>query len=303
MGGEQPVVSEAEKQAEEKMRAKRQEQSCIQARESLKDGLSRILLTSAPDFDAHAANAFGVFKNGLKLCAELPDDSANELLSELSEKRQVLEFLCRLAKEKRMYCKQVQFALDVLLKETGWQTTWQDSVDLRARVPANLRNNYEGEEESTAEQMAREAQEELLALQAGLSPETKKKAGLSAGLSPEKVAAVPASPTESTPSSSQEETYQKPKGRIESTPEKGELPVGNVAPETAVDKCPTPTNAGVESGLAEESRYEPLPGTHTQGLPLRVVSEVRPRKRDKLKAIFRRSFMCFDRSDAAAPLP
>jgi len=146
-------------------RAKEQP-ATLHARSVLADGVSRILNTASSDsFDATAASSFGVFTRGLNLSLELPDDIANEILAELGDKRKVLEFLCKLAKDRRMYCQQVQFALDTLVKCQLWEETWQESDDLRARLPANMRSNYDGEEEAMAERLAREAQEELLALQ------------------------------------------------------------------------------------------------------------------------------------------
>jgi len=132
--------------AQERVHGNEQQQLRLQARAALKDGLSKVL-ASVDDFDAAAASAFGAFKRGLQLCAELPADGATTLVAEVEEKRRVLEFLCRLAREKRMYCKQVQSVLDILLKNELWHDTWQKSDDLRARVPANLRSSYDGQEE------------------------------------------------------------------------------------------------------------------------------------------------------------
>ena len=48
----------------------------------------------------------------------------------MEEKRRVLEFLCRLAREKRMYCKQVQSVLDILPKSELWHDTLVGLVGL-----------------------------------------------------------------------------------------------------------------------------------------------------------------------------
>jgi len=119
----------------------------LQVKATLKDGLSRVLQVSTENFGESAAAAFGVLKRGVSQSSELPDNMANEVLAELDDKEVVLEFLCRVAREKRMYSKQVRLTLDMLLKCAAWQDTWEQREDLVAQLPDNLRNCYTSQKE------------------------------------------------------------------------------------------------------------------------------------------------------------
>jgi len=297
-----------------------EEQKQIQAKATLKDGLSQIL-AALDSFDTKAAAAFGVFKRGLQLSSELPEDLHSTLVGEVDEKRKVLEFLCQLAKLKRMYCKQVQLVLDSLLKCPVWADLWRQSEDLRARLPANLRSNYEGEEEQTAERLAREAQEELEALVAESGEELGSAEELLGARQPsvETLDTLTAmvEQLEGPPSSSQE-AYQEPPTLVNTASVKSSTSTCKESPAkvssfTAHLKLEAGADATSSSVLpdAPEHRVDSLSGTGSAALILpgitsrslgpdsspreeTALAAPRIRKRDKVRAFFRRAFMCVE---------
>jgi len=111
-------------------------------RTTLQDGHAKILKASAGNFEETAVSAFGAFKRSVSQSSELQPEIANQILSDLSDKTIVLKFLCRMAKEKRMYSKQVKLTLDMLLKCPSWRDAWQQSADLLKDLPDNLSVNY-----------------------------------------------------------------------------------------------------------------------------------------------------------------
>lgn len=120
----------------------------LQIRAALKDAVGKIVEVQVGSFEDRAASTFVLLKRGVSQCSALSGDICEEILSELGEKRIVLEFLCRVAQERRMYAKQVKATVELLLKCKSWQEAWQESGDLHTALPTNVLSNCTSEQDT-----------------------------------------------------------------------------------------------------------------------------------------------------------
>lgn len=109
----------------------------------------------AGKLDDEAIVVFGALRKAISQVHDLPYGASEEFLGELTDQRAVLKFLCDVARERRMYAKQVKATLDMLLRYETWQRIWQQNIDLLASLPDDMRQTYVALQEKADAELAK----------------------------------------------------------------------------------------------------------------------------------------------------
>jgi hypothetical protein len=157
-GSHPPIVSEAEFHG---------------VKASLHDAYLEIVKASS-NFSQDGATAFGAFKRSVKQANDLGSEVCDEILSDIDDKRCVIEFLCRMAKEKASFRKQVKNTVETMLQVDSWKAAWEECDALTSELPESAKPDVKKVKPShflrpQAATSPQAAEKEKLAVPAGLA--------------------------------------------------------------------------------------------------------------------------------------